>query len=357
MTDKKVLEDSSLEKTRFTDEQIDNLISFLKKHNFFSKRFIEGENFFPSIFQTALATQLDPAAPSPTEYFQSENLEKKMTHMFRTFIQRLNTESQEQLQEKTGINSLILALAGDLHIKYDKAISMGQAEAVIRRVLGIKLDSKGRSQLHELRKKIRKYKRLISNFEEYDELNQYLMKIVFIGSSTEIRTKIIRNYADGVDNVNRLPILGVDVCTKTIQIRNNLIKLILVDTAEQEFFGKVRGNYYRGACGAIITFDKSNRKSFGQVKNYYTEFKKNTNLKYELREKKGTFIDVPMVLLGFNGDSEVITSEEGFTLAKELGVSYYEMRETKVQSFSELILSLALDILTRLSDIDSNVSL
>ncbi|MHA2202992.1 MAG: Rab family GTPase, partial [Candidatus Hodarchaeales archaeon] len=305
----------------------------------------------------AQATQLGHAVPYPAEYLQSEDLEKSIPDMFKAFIQRLNSESQEQLQEKTGIDLLISALAGDLHTKYAKAISPGQAEAVIRRVLGIKLDSKGRSQLHDLRKKIRKYKLLISFFEEYDELDEYLIKLVFIGSLTDIRTKIIRNYADGVDNVNRLPILGVDVCTKTIQVRNNLVKLICVNTAEEESFRKVRGNYYRGACGAFITFDKADQKSFELVKNYYNEFKENTNLKYELREKKGTFIDVPVVLLGLIGDSEVLTREEGQNLAKELGIRYYEMRETNEQGFSELIFSLALDILTRFANIDSNVSL
>jgi hypothetical protein len=86
------------------------------------------------------------------------------------FIQELN------------LNVVISSLAIYLFIKCDKAISKGQAEAIIRHLLGIKLDSKGRSQLHEFRKKILKYKKLFTRFKEYDTQEEYLIKIITLGA-------------------------------------------------------------------------------------------------------------------------------------------------------------------------------
>ena len=47
-----------------------------------------------------------------------------------------------------------------------------------------------------------------------------------------------------------------------------------MDTAGQEFFGKTRPSYYRGASAAIITFDNGDRDSYKAVKKLYKEFRK-----------------------------------------------------------------------------------
>ncbi|MHA2332762.1 MAG: hypothetical protein ACXAEU_12130, partial [Candidatus Hodarchaeales archaeon] len=61
---------------------------------------------------------------------------------------------------------VISKLTTQFNVTYDNAISLGQANAAIKRVMGIPLTSTERSHLHELRKKIGKYKRLIEGFED-----------------------------------------------------------------------------------------------------------------------------------------------------------------------------------------------
>ena len=54
------------------------------------------------------------------------------------------------------------------------------------------------------------------------------------------------------------------------------MKLIIVDTAGQEFFGKLRPNYYRGASGALIFCSLFNRESIESIPMWLKEFKKHT---------------------------------------------------------------------------------
>ncbi|MFX1283799.1 MAG: Rab family GTPase [Promethearchaeota archaeon] len=92
--------------------------------------------------------------------------------------------------------------------------------------------------------------------------NEYLLKIVCLGSPSSNKTKILRGYSEGKFTTDYLPTLGVDITTKQIKIDDNQIKLIIVDTAGEKFFGKLRPSYYRGASGALIFFDHKKRKSF-----------------------------------------------------------------------------------------------
>ena len=84
--------------------------------------------------------------------------------------------------------------------------------------------------------------------------DEYVLKICAIGSGNVGKTSLIRRFAEGKFTMNYLPTLGVDITTKHLTVDNNLVKLILVDTAGQEFFGKLRPSYYRGASACLIIF-------------------------------------------------------------------------------------------------------
>ncbi|MHA1967034.1 MAG: Rab family GTPase [Candidatus Hodarchaeales archaeon] len=103
--------------------------------------------------------------------------------------------------------------------------------------------------------------------------NEYLLKICAIGSSDLEKTTLIRRFAEGKFTTNYLPTLGVDITTKKIQVDDNNIKLILVDTAGQEFFGKLRPSYYRGASACTIFFSLHKRETFNAVPLWLKEFR------------------------------------------------------------------------------------
>ena len=143
---------------------------------------------------------------------------------------------------------------------------------------------------------------------------EYLLKLVAIGSGNVGKTSIIRRYAEGKFTRNYLPTLGVDITTKKINLDNKNIKLILVDTAGQEFFGKLRPNYYKGASGCLIMFALTDRKSFDEVPKWFKEFRKH--------------VDNPAIVLAGNKtdleDERVVTREEAQAIAEQENVTYYE---------------------------------
>ena len=104
--------------------------------------------------------------------------------------------------------------------------------------------------------------------------NEYLLKICAIGSGNTGKTHFIRKFAEGKFDTNYLPTLGVDITTKKVCFNGIQVKLILVDTAGQEFFGKLRPSYYRGASACLIFCNIDDRKSIESIPDWLAEFKK-----------------------------------------------------------------------------------
>jgi small GTP-binding protein len=130
------------------------------------------------------------------------------------------------------------------------------------------------------------------------------------------KTSLIRRYAEGKFDGNYLPTLGVDITTKKISVEDTHMKLILVDTAGQEFFGKLRPNYYRGASACLILFALNDRKTFDSVPDWLAEFQKHIPSP-----------NIPIALAGNKKDLEkdrVVTEIEAHKLAESLNLKYYE---------------------------------
>ncbi|MFX1286603.1 MAG: GTP-binding protein [Promethearchaeota archaeon] len=160
--------------------------------------------------------------------------------------------------------------------------------------------------------------------------DEYFIKICIMGSARELKTKMVNTFVGGKFTTSHLPTLGVDITTKQIKVNDFNVHLVLVDTIGQEFFGKLRSSYFRGASAAIITFEKVNRNSFHNVKDWFNELKKHL--------PQATF---PIALVGFISDSEEITSFEGQGLAEELNVPYYETTPTDKATIEGIFHNLA----------------
>lgn len=156
----------------------------------------------------------------------------------------------------------------------------------------------------------------------------FLLKVACIGSKR--KTKLIRLFVEGKFETNYLPTLGVDITTKRINLYGIRVNLIIVDTAGQEFFGKLRPSYYRGSSGCLIFFDCHESSSLIKIKNWHEEFRTHVPDPY-----------IPIALVGFMTNNETIKRNELERLTKELGVMYYEIYEGErrkiYQVFEDLI--------------------
>ncbi len=187
-----------------------------------------------------------------------------------------------------------------------------------------------------------------------EEKSEDLIKICLIGSvHTKLQTAFMRGFAEDKFDGNYLPTLGVDITTKKISVKDRQTKLILVDTAGQEFFGKLRPNYYRGASGVIILFDKGDYKSFTDVPNWLKEFRDNLYPNIEQWNKYHTNWDriktpfpnpdlIPVFLIGLITKPEEVSVEEAKALANQMEATYFECLPTEgkkiIKVFEHLIM-------------------
>ena len=174
-----------------------------------------------------------------------------------------------------------------------------------------------------------------------EEKIEELIKICLIGSiPVKLKTEFIRSYAEDKFDGNYLPTLGVDITTKKITFKDHPLKLILVDTAGQKFFKKLRPNYYRGASGVIILFDKGDYKSFTDVPNWLKEFRDNLYPNIEQWNKYHTNWDriktpfpspdlIPVFLIGLITKPEEVSMEEAKALANQMEATYFECLPTE----------------------------
>jgi small GTP-binding protein len=171
-------------------------------------------------------------------------------------------------------------------------------------------------------------------------LTKYLFKIVSIGSAGVGKTSLIRRFAQGKFKKNYLPTLGVDITTKEVNIQDVAVKLMCVDTAGQEYFGKLRGNYYRGANGCLLVFDLTRAPTFKDCPGWLNEFRM-----HMVDNEK-----IPLVLLGNKSDllsegAGDVASDEIREFCEHEGLSYYETSAKRGKNVEDAFQEMASRIL------------
>jgi small GTP-binding protein len=106
----------------------------------------------------------------------------------------------------------------------------------------------------------------------------WVLKICSAGAYNVGKTSLIRRYAENTFKENYLPTIGVDVTTKHIILDRSpfigqKVKLLLMDTAGQEYFNKIRKTYYVGAFSCIICYDITQPESFEVLDRWIEDFR------------------------------------------------------------------------------------
>ena len=145
--------------------------------------------------------------------------------------------------------------------------------------------------------------------------DEVTLKIIMLGASTVGKTSIFVRYFNDNFSPNTLTTVGVDFKTKFFKFEETKIKVNYIDSAGQEKFRAISGNYLRGTDGVILVFDLTNRDSLNLV-TYWAECIRKNN-----RENIG------MILFGNKSDLEEerqVDYDEGIQLGNNLGCKYYE---------------------------------
>ena len=93
----------------------------------------------------------------------------------------------------------------------------------------------------------------------------YIEKILLIGNSGVGKSNILMKFADDDFTSNFIVTIGIDFKIKTIDVNGLKIKLQIWDTAGQEKYHSLNQIYYRGAHGALLVYDVTDKDSFAKV--------------------------------------------------------------------------------------------
>jgi len=143
----------------------------------------------------------------------------------------------------------------------------------------------------------------------------YLFKILIIGDSGAGKSCLMLRYTRDDYRDNHMTTIGVDFQTRFIQIKNEIIKLLLWDTAGQEKFRSITEAYYRGSHGVLIVYDITDLKSFKNIKRWLSDIQSHA------------LEDIQILLVGNKCDlieNRQVSYEQGKKLADDVGINFIE---------------------------------
>jgi Ras-related protein Rab-4B len=144
----------------------------------------------------------------------------------------------------------------------------------------------------------------------------FVLKLIIIGDAGCGKSALLHYFVEGrfKDGTPKHTI-GVEFGTKVLQISGKRIKLHIWDTSGQERFRSVTHSYYRGAVGALLVYDMTNRATFENMKNWLLD----------IRTLAGS--DVSIILCGNKSDLDgmrQVSLLEGSRFAQENDCMFLE---------------------------------
>ncbi|KAL5495418.1 RAB4B [Sanghuangporus sanghuang] len=101
-----------------------------------------------------------------------------------------------------------------------------------------------------------------ANATELVETYDFLLKFIIIGEAGTGKSCLLHHFTHNAFKAHSQHTIGVEFSSRLIKLGEKKIKLQLWDTAGQERFRSVTRSYYRGAAGAILVFDITDRNSY-----------------------------------------------------------------------------------------------
>ena len=147
--------------------------------------------------------------------------------------------------------------------------------------------------------------------DEYD----YLFKLIIVGDTNVGKTNIMSKYIRDQFNFNSKSTIGVEFGTKIITIENKKIKAQIWDTAGQERYKSITSAYYKGAKGALVVYDITNKFTFDSVDKWVQDLN-------SYGDKNLT-----LLLVGNKSDLEEkrqVNKDEGEEKARSFGLGFIE---------------------------------
>lgn len=161
-----------------------------------------------------------------------------------------------------------------------------------------------------------------------------IFKLIVLGAAAVGKTTLVNQFLKNEEIVDYRPTLGISISTQRYFVqgfKDDTIKFLIYDLAGQEFFKRVRREYYKGAKCAFIVYDVTRRETLDEALSFWLQ---------DARKELG---NIPFVLIGNKIDLEnerEISKDEGFKQAEELKCFFIEtsaLKNINVQDTFKLI--------------------
>jgi len=153
-------------------------------------------------------------------------------------------------------------------------------------------------------------------------------KLVFVGDVGVGKTSIMNRFITDQFSEEYDSTIGVDFATKTIEYKENSLKLQMWDSAGLERYRALIPSYVRGASIIFIIYDISSKESFNNL-NTWINFIKQVNTDNSM-----------IVLCGNKTDLErKVTTKEGQILANKEKMLFFEVSAKNGENVTKMMYS------------------
>uniref|UniRef100_A0A0G4I3K2 Uncharacterized protein n=1 Tax=Chromera velia CCMP2878 TaxID=1169474 RepID=A0A0G4I3K2_9ALVE len=176
-----------------------------------------------------------------------------------------------------------------------------------------------------------------SSKDHYD----YLFKFIIIGDAGSGKSCLLHQFIENKFKKGSSHTIGVEFGSKIIDVGGKKIKLQIWDTAGQERYRSVTRSYYRGAAGAVIVYDISNRDSYNHLVNWLADARTLARA------------DISIIAVGNKcdlKDKRSVTFLEASRCAQENDILFLETSALTGEGVEEAFVKVARMILTKIED-------
>ncbi|MBY8983395.1 MAG: GTP-binding protein [Candidatus Lokiarchaeota archaeon] len=104
-----------------------------------------------------------------------------------------------------------------------------------------------------------------------DQGKNFRYKFIIVGDSEAGKTSIVRRFTENKFTHDYRATIGLNIVSHNIEFFGNKVELVIWDLGAQEYFKRIRKNYYQNSQAVFIVFDLTKKDTYNNIINWYNE--------------------------------------------------------------------------------------